>query len=291
VIPTLGRISQLRDCLGALARLDYPAGDFEVVVVNDGGGSAVGEVVAGWSDRLGVELVSTAGVGAAAARNAGVGHARGHFVAFTDDDCAPEAGWLSALEPVLEGEAGAGVGGRVVNGAPGRCAAGSQAVLDATHSHFNRDPGGPTFFATSNLAFPTKALREIGGFDEQFKFAEDRELCERWRRSGRRLGYAPGAVVRHMRELSPHGVWRQHFGYGQGAWDYHRVREERGWGQFGIEPGFYRELARQVGRRRDGAGPLSVAAIAVIAQAANAAGFAWEAASVRWRARRPGPSP
>ena len=158
-------------------------------------------------------------------------------------------------------------------------------MLDATHAHFNRDPGAPTFFASSNLAFPADGFRSVGGFDESFRYAEDRELCERWLRSGHRLVHAPEAIVRHMRELTARSFWWQHFGYGRGAWTLHRARAERNWGRFAIEPGFYGEIARQVHRRGNGAGRPSLAALALTSQIANAAGFAREAVAARWRTR------
>jgi glycosyltransferase involved in cell wall biosynthesis len=285
VVPTLGRARQLEGCLDALARLDYPRLRFEVVVVNDGGGDAIDQAASGWEDQLNLELITTEAVGPSGARNAGARRARGRFVVFTDDDCEPEAGWLRALEPVLEVNPDSAIGGTIVNGARGRWAAASQAMLDATHAHFNRDPAEPRFFATNNLAFPADGLRAVGGFDESFRYAEDRELCERWLHSGRHFGHAPKAIVRHMRELTPRGFWRQHFGYGRGAWALHRVRSERDWGRFEIEPHFYAELGRQIRRPRNGVGPLFLGASAVISQLANAAGFAHEGLSARRRAR------
>jgi len=295
VVPTLGRADALRNCLGALAGLDYPHEQFEAIVVNDGGGPEIAAIAERAGKELDLSLVESRGTGAAAARNAGLARARGRFVAFTDDDCLVDPEWLGALEAVLEANPGAGAGGRLVNGAPGAFAAGSQAVLDAAKAHFNRDPRAPRFFTTNNLALPAAGLREIGGFEESLLRAEDRELCERWIGSGRRLVAAPRAVVRHMRELTPLEFWRQHYGYGRGAWDVHTIRAKRGGSGFTVEPGFYRELAREAARPRNGAGRASIAALAVVSQLANAAGFASEAVSSRLRsspggATRPGPS-
>src|SRR5204863_4013097 len=129
-------------------------------------------------------------------------------------------------------------------------------------------------------------LHRVGGFDEGFRHAEDCALCGRWIRSGRRFVGEPLAVVRHMRELTPREFWRQHFNYGRGAWAFQRVRAERDWGEFKVEPGFYAELARQVRSPKEGAGPVSLAALALTSQVANAAGFAREAVAAR--GSRPG---
>ena len=285
VVPTLGRARQLQGCLGALDALDYPPERFEVVIVNDGGGPEIERLASGWEDRLAIALVSTPEVGPAAARNVGAKRARGELLAFTDDDCEPKRGWLRSLEGVLEANPGAAVGGTVVNGATSRCSAASQAALDATHAHFNRDPAGRRFFASNNFAVEADGFRAVGGFDESFPFAEDRELCDRWVASGRRLEHAPDAIVRHMRELTLPQFWRQHFGYGRGAWAFHRARAERGRGRLTVESRFYAELARQVSRRRAGAGRPSLAALAFISQVANASGFAREALAARLGSR------
>ena len=170
----------------------------------------------------------------------------------------------------------------MVNGASGRCAAGSQVVLEAAYAHFNRDPAGPRFYATSNLAFPAESLRDLGGFDETLLHAEDRELCERWVRSSRRFVDVPEAIVRHMRELTLREFWRQHFGYGRGAWAIHRTRAARDQEHFRVEPGFYAELSRRVWDSSDSAGRPTLAALAATSQAANAAGFAREAVATRF---------
>lgn len=281
VVPTMGRAAQLEGCLAALAALDFPPDGYEVVVVNDGGGTDTDTVISGWEGRASLTRVSTDAKGPAAARNAGVATARGTFIAFTDDDCEPDGNWLRALREALEANPGCAAGGRMVNGASGRCAAASQTVLEAAYAYFNGDPGGAHFYATSNLAFPAEDLRSLGGFDEALRHAEDRELCDRWVWSGRRFVDAPAAIVRHMRVLSLREFWRQHFGYGQGAWAIHRARVERRQEHFKLEPGFYGELARRVRASSNGAGRPSLAALAITSQAANAAGFAREALAAR----------
>jgi glycosyltransferase involved in cell wall biosynthesis len=281
IVPTKGRAAQLERCLDALSVLDFPPEQFEVIVVNDGGGAEIDRVTGAWRGPASLRGLSTEAEGPATARNSGLEAARGKFIAFTDDDCEPESSWLRVMEEALESNPGCAVGGRMVNGALGRCAAGSQTVLEAVYAHFNRDPAGPRFFATSNLAFPADELRTVGGFDEDLRHAEDRELCDRWLWSGRHLVSEPGAIVRHMREMTLRQFWRQHFGYGKGAWAIHRLRMEREQGNFRVEPGFYGALSRQVWTSREPAGRISLAALAITSQVANALGFARESLAER----------
>lgn len=277
VVPTKGRLVLLRRCLEALVVCDPESGPFEVVVVNDSGSVEVDALAASFEDRVRVITVASPRAGPSAARNAGAAAASGAYIAFTDDDCEPDPGWVAALVRTLELNPGAAVGGRVVNGCPQSAGAvATQLVVETLQASLGH-PGKPRFFPSSNLAFPTEAFRVAGGFDEAFPYAEDRELCERWSRLGRRLVSAPDAVVMHMRHLEARDFLSQHFGYGRGARAYRRRWPDRPDGDGGRE--FIRKLGRRAAgvQRRRGA----IAAYLVASQLATAAGFAREAALAR----------
>jgi glycosyltransferase involved in cell wall biosynthesis len=95
VIPTLDRPGPLTACLQALAE-SFPR-DAETIVVSDGGAENLGPLVAPFTDSLRLRLIYAKHGGPAAARNRGLEAARGQIVAFTDDDCRPQPGWLAAL--------------------------------------------------------------------------------------------------------------------------------------------------------------------------------------------------
>src|SRR5215470_15202715 len=112
VVPTYRRPAQLAVCLDAITRLDYPADRFEVIVVDDGSGAPPETAVAAVRGRVDVTLLAPPHRGPAAARNAGAAHAKGDVLAFTDDDCAPDASWLRALARCLGPDALCAAGGR-----------------------------------------------------------------------------------------------------------------------------------------------------------------------------------
>jgi glycosyltransferase involved in cell wall biosynthesis len=285
VIPTKGRLASLERCLEALRAADFGPERFEVVVANDRGGQPVDDVVGSFADELRVAVARPRRSGPSAARNAGAEAARGTYVAFTDDDCEPDAAWLSALERSLEANPGAAAGGRVENGKPESLgAAATQIVVDALGAHFNRDPRAPRFFASSNVAFPVASFRELGGFDENRRYAEDRELCERWISTGHRFVFAPQAVVVHMRTLGLTEFTAQHYGYGRGARSFHR-HPSAGRGR-ADRAGVLRELARETLRRHDGHGRLAVAGYVALSQLATAAGWVREAVGTLGARRR-----
>jgi GT2 family glycosyltransferase len=285
VVPTKGRVSSLERCLKALRKADFGREQFEVVVANDRGGEPVESLVASFAAELQVAIARPQRAGPSAARNAGAAAARGTYVAFTDDDCEPTPSWLPALERSLEQNPGAAVGGRVENGMPQNLGAvATQVVVDALHAHFNQDPRSPRFFASSSVAFPADAFRSVGGFDEGFRYAEDREVCERWVRTGHRFVSAPDAVVIHIRTLGLREFIAQHYGYGRGARAIHRFRfpKERRVDRLGV----LRELARETLRHHDHHGRLAVAGYVALSQFATASGFAREAVGALGSPRR-----
>ncbi len=276
VVPTKGRVRSLGECLTALVGSEHEPERFEVVVANDRGMKEVEALVASFADRLRVSTTTPERTGPSAARNAGAVAAKGAHVAFTDDDCEPDPGWLAALVRSLEENPGAAVGGPVRNGVPANLGAvATQAVVDALHSSFNRDPGEPRFFASSNVAFPADAFRALGGFDEDARYAEDRELCERWIRAGHRFVLAPEAIVVHMRTLGLREFVGQHYGYGRGAFAFSRAQ---GVGERRADrSGVLRELAREGARQHEAHSRIAVAGYLALSQIATLSGYMREA--------------
>lgn len=282
VIPTFARLGRLKTCLQAVAGQDLPPEDFEVIVVDDGSPAppeADVESATGIRTRL---VIQTHG-GPASARNTGAERAQGKFLAFTDDDCIPDAGWLSALAARLRQTPDRIIGGLTVNGLPGNpYSAASQELVELLYAHYNVLPQRARFFTSNNMALSASLFQEVGGFDKYFPFAaaEDRDLCERWLARGFGMTFAAEAVIRHSHALTFGSFWRQQFNYGRGAFHFHRRRSQRAGGPVRPEPlGFYWNLlVDPFGRdrlKRQG-GPV-IALLALAAQVANAAGYSWEA--------------
>jgi glycosyltransferase involved in cell wall biosynthesis len=275
VVPTSNRPEKLQGCLQALARLDYPSDRLEIVVVDDGSVADLGPVCVAGPDAPPVRLLRQPRSGPAAARNAGAGAATGDVLAFTDDDCRPDPGWLRALLPHVG--PGVAAGGSTVNAlASNPYADASQHIHELVYAHYNRDHDAGRFFASNNLAMLREDFWAVGGFDEDFVFAaEDRELCDRWSTSGRAMRFAGDAVVRHAHDLTFGGFVRQHLAYGEGAARFHAVRSRRGTGRLRDETAFHLDgrlwlrtlRVRPVGRA------LRLCALLAVWQAVNAAGF------------------
>ena len=204
IIPTRDRPVQLRACLAGVRDLDYDPGEFETIVVTDGGAAlptADARVLRQHPAR-----------GPAAARNLGARHANSTWLAFIDDDCIPQRQWLRELETQLDGNVM--TGGMVRNAVEtDQFAATTQAIIDYFYSK------QPVFFTSNNLAVNAARFHSIGGFDGTWPLAasEDRDFCLRWTASGGRLIHAPKAIVQHSHNPSLEGFLKQHFRYGRGA--------------------------------------------------------------------------
>lgn len=278
IVPTHTRPKQLAACLSALDRLDYRRDLFEVIVVDDGSEMSLEDIVDSFRSRLDLTLIRQAHAGPAAARNAGADVARGEFLAFTDDDCAPAPNWLQCLASKLSVMKDRALGGRIVNALPENLyAVTSQIIIDVVYAHYNGDPNHARFFASNNLALATNRFHAVGGFDSVFfpRASEDRDLCDRWLFNGYKMTYAPEALVYHSHPLDLRTFWRQHFNYGRGAFRFHQARARRGSGRFIKELGFYLHLPRllwhslsQVRRRR-----ILILGTLIVWQMANTMGF------------------
>ncbi len=235
VVPSYNRPERLRDCLEALMRLDGPG--IEIVVVDDGSAQPLAPICAEFSPR--VKCVRRENKGPAAARNAGVRVTDADFVAFTDDDCRPRPGWLTALLATQAGQVDRLVGGRVENALPRNVyAAASQSLCDYLYEYYGAAASEAPFFTSNNMGCARVMFESLGGFDESFPLAaaEDRDFGLRWRATGGTLLYAPDAVVDHWHALNLNRFWRQHANYGRGARHLHCLMDRRGDPRPQLEP-------------------------------------------------------
>jgi GT2 family glycosyltransferase len=193
VIATRDRVEQLSILLDALEAQTLPRDQFEVIVVDDGSSDSTRVLAGARVDSL---VRNDTSLGPAGARQRGWPLAKAALVAFTDDDCRPEANWLeSGLEAHLM--------------APGSIVQG-RTRPDETHGVDLRTPLarsirvdslGP-FFETCNVFYPKELLERVGGFDERIATAgEDADLALRALETGCGAVFAGEAVVNHSIEV------------------------------------------------------------------------------------------
>src|SRR5207253_2626968 len=103
----------IEPALRSLIALDHPA--FEIIVIDQSSDDITGELargLAGVDSRI--RYVHSRRVGLSCGRNDGIAESHGDVVAFTDDDCVVDPGWLSAIEAEMDDPEVAGVFGRVL---------------------------------------------------------------------------------------------------------------------------------------------------------------------------------
>jgi glycosyltransferase involved in cell wall biosynthesis len=98
IVPVHNTAAHLERCITALLGQDYPRDDYEILMVDNNSTDGSAGILA---RAPGVRALAETKQGSYAARNRAVREARGSILAFTDSDCAPDAGWLRAIEAGL----------------------------------------------------------------------------------------------------------------------------------------------------------------------------------------------
>jgi FkbM family methyltransferase len=294
VIPTYNRPEALRRCLLSLQVQHFPAGEAEVLVVDDGGSYPMEELLLECAGPLPVRRLRQENAGPGAARNAGAQAARGRYLIFVDDDCLCDPNFLTDYRIGLEGHPQALLGGRVCTRPQENlyCQT-AQIVLDMALRFFNSDPGRASFFSSNNFAVGRCDFLELGGFwGERFRVAsEDREFCDRWRLRGLPLLALAGASVYHAPKLNLAGFVRMYFRYGRGAYRYHQIRHQRRSGSLRADSRFHLLLPYllvRALRRFSSLERIRIVFLLALWQLANLCGFLYEWASAEPSAPVPG---
>jgi succinoglycan biosynthesis protein ExoM len=209
LIPTYNRCAWLREALESAAQ-QRTGGEFalEIVVVDNNSSDEtplVVQQVAQVSD-VPIHYVLWTSRGDAQARNGGLPHCRGDWIAFMDDDELAEPDWLSELFRVAREQQADLVGGAVLLDMPPDELSGLG--IDVRRSLRERSAatieGGTRPFrsreypGTDNLLISRRVLETLGDFDENLMSGTaDYDFSLRAHRHGFRCWFAPRAVVRH----------------------------------------------------------------------------------------------
>lgn len=173
--------------------------DFEVIVIDDGSTDGTEVTLAPYRDRL--VYVKQENLGNSGARNTGLGHARGRYIALLDGDDLWMPTYLERLVGMLEAT-------------PDASGAFPNAVLfGATPSagklyHDIYPCSEPVTFERilrrecqifGSLVLRSAAVREVGGYDPKLRYAEDFDLWLRLAQRGHRFLYTSEPLVRYRR--------------------------------------------------------------------------------------------
>ena len=214
IVPTLGRIAQLKACLASLAECEPRAR--EVLVVDQSGSPEVRQLAERYS-RSGARYLYSEPRSQARASNLALREAKHESVLFTDDDCTVERSWVATAVAALGRDSATIVTGSVL--APRGAGHVPSTIDDPTPREYAGELMVDALYA-GNMACERSAVLAIGGFDERLVVAAaDNDLCWRWLRAGRRIRYEPAMVVWHHDWRSPEQLDKLYVRYarGQGA--------------------------------------------------------------------------
>lgn len=208
VIPTWNGRELLAAALASLREQRFR--DFEVVVVDNGSTDGTPEHVRAAHPE--VELVVLAeNRGFAGAVNAGIGHARGEFVALLNNDMELDPGWLAELVAALDAHPHAGSAASklrmlrepgVLDGA-GDVVTWYGATWRRGHGEPDRgqydEPGVIASPCAGAALYRRRALEDVGSFDERFfAYLEDADWGLRAQLAGWPCRWVPTAVAYHL---------------------------------------------------------------------------------------------
>ena len=180
----------------------------EMIVVDNGSNDGSVEFIRqSFSDARLVPLEQN--VGFAAGNNAGARVSRGRYLAFLNNDCVPQPGWLEALKAPFNDDAKVGVttskivylhDPSVIDSAGDGYlrAGGAFKRLHGAPSELAGEPGDVFGACGAACMFRKDVFMDLGGFDEDFFMVyEDVDISYRARLRGYRCTYVPNAIVHH----------------------------------------------------------------------------------------------
>lgn len=196
VIPTVGRIELLRNCLLSIASGSVLPQ--EVLLGDQSRGHTVANLVKGKSYPFNVRVVPSSRLGIACNMNQLFSEARTELLLVTHDDCRVDDHWVQCGLDALHANPGGLVTGKVLPGGGGTGTVPSTIILDEPEDLTNTRKAGRLYPA--NMGVYRQAVIELGGFDERAGFklaAEDLDFAYRWLLDSRPMHYVPAMVVVH----------------------------------------------------------------------------------------------
>lgn len=228
IVPVRDQPEDLRDCLQALEKADYPEDRREIIVVDDDSK----EEVAGFINLAVIKVIRhEQSKGAAACRNTGAQNAKGDIFAFLDADCIAGEGWLKEIVPFLQ-YAGAGAAGGYIDGYY------DKSFLDRYEKVFSSLNIGRRlmlegksesgfYVPTANLLVTKEAFTAVCGFKEGMRVGEDVDFCWRLRERGYMLVYAPYGSVAHKHRNKPGMMLKRRGEYGTSEAALYRAHRDK----------------------------------------------------------------
>jgi len=220
-ICTYNRAGVIEHSIKSVLSQTISRSNYEILIIDNNCTDNTVEIVNKYSSiNDNIRLVNEKNQGLSYARNRAMEEARGEIIVFIDDDAEMCTDYLSILKKVFDEEKNIGtVGGPIEVGWLGSVPEWYEPGLDSWFNYlylgsYRREIKYPCIIYGTNMAFPAKILKEIGGFDtslgrigSKLLAGEEAELFIRLnKKTGLRIIYDPALKVKHLicpERLSP----------------------------------------------------------------------------------------
>lgn len=194
IVPVYKGLGMLKSCLNALENQTYS--EFEIIVVDNGGNSGIGEVCSAYSK---VQLIQHETPGSYSARNAGIRAASGEIIALTDADCIPSPNWIeNGVNGMLYNSCRM-ASGHITPAFTNESKPGFIELCDVILHTMNQEQAlrECTSVACANMFVHKSLFNSVGLFNDSLFSAGDCEFTYRVSASGEKIVYLENAVIYH----------------------------------------------------------------------------------------------
>lgn len=211
IIITHNRAQSLISCINSLAKQNYSAINYEIIVVDDGTDQTEQELKILQDKYHNLRYIRRSGRrGVSESRNIGMQHAQYPIIAFIDDDCVANKGWIRNIVKFHQKYVNVGViQGKITNYYQDNIYSWSAHYL--IEKHFRNK--NPTLVFTNNISFKKELMRDIV-FDHRLPGCEDIDFARQLHRNKIRIRYIPQIMVSHKYRSALVSLIKQQFKYG-----------------------------------------------------------------------------
>jgi GT2 family glycosyltransferase len=206
IVVNYNRSQYLKACFEALAKLNYPAGRVEILMVDNCSDDDSVSFVKNNFPK--VRILENDINNYARANNLGVKNAKGDFIAFINNDIQVSENWLSELVNAMSKEKSLGAAGGKILLEDGKIQStgheeypdfywGDRGFRQEDKGQYER-PEEVLSLCGAAVLFRKSCLKDIGFFDEDFiMYLEDVDMCFRCTQHKWKVIYVPESIAKH----------------------------------------------------------------------------------------------
>lgn len=211
IVPVYNGQKTLDLCIKSLLIQGYPKQKYEVIVIDNNSTDNTKQIICNYPVIYAFESKK----GSYAARNKGIGLARGEIILFTDSDCVVDYNWIEKMIENLRDPKIGAVGGKVLAYHPSTSVEKYLDVIGALDNKTSINSKNPSI-ATANAGIRKQVLEEVNYFDDSFISGGDYDITWRISQLDYKIEYANEAIIYHIHPSNLKSLFKKEFRYGHG---------------------------------------------------------------------------